>query len=890
MTARPPFARMLLAVLFLCGLSLAARPVGAQNPAHNLFGAEQTLAPAPANPLALRARGASLNLAEVEQARRALAAGQAPAALSLNLFADTQLVAHWERVDAALGGYSLAGTIAGSPYSEIHLSVSGGAFFASLNSAQGLFEITAPDGKTSQIVQLDPSRFPNEDETVPTLPVAQIAAQPDVAVGPGSVDDGTRIDVYVGYTTAAKNARGGQATLLSMINTAISETNTGYANSGISQRVVLVGADEYAYDDTALNWNAALSNWSNPGDPVFSPAHTLRQINKADEMVLLVSDPVYCGLGYLMTTPSVGFASFAFSVVAQGCTTGYYSFAHEMGHNMGAHHDRYSAGASQVAFPYAYGFWINNPATGHFDWRTIMAYNVPISYGYNATRVNYWSNPNINYNGEPTGKIISDPASAYNALVLNNTAPFVAQFRDGAAPAAPGGLVASLIAVNSAQLNWSFSGSDVWLFRIERASLAAEDWAQIGSVPAAQLSYSDATFVSGSSVRYRVLADNGNGRSASNIAVPIFPIFPAPSGLAVTPSAPYTAKLDWSNNSSLADALVVQRALTGSASWANITSLSSTAVSYTDPAVPDGRSYQYQVVASYNASPFASNVATLVALPATPAGLTLTGLGSSSVQLDWSLASGAQDSLLIERKPLSGTFSMLSMAAANALTFTDTTLPASADTQYRVVAHNARGDMPSSTVTLPAAPANLRPVYPAAAPHTIELAWSDASNAETGYSLETSSNGGTDWALAASPSANAHAYSHNTGSCSQTRQYRLRAVAAASQSAAVTAAAVTQPCAPVLTVITSSSSAFLFWPAVGAGATYNVYQWSSDSYYLLTQPALPAQTTLYILHNLIPNSSYQFYVQAVNAAGTAQSPAVTITTKTWDYFVPRVQR
>lgn len=878
-------AKILLVLLLLGGLAAAAGPVGAQNPIPELFQPESgAAAAAGVNPLALRGRAAAMNLGLVDGAQRALAAGQPAPALGLGLFADTHLVARFERTEAARGGgYSLAGSIEGSPASEIHLSVTQGAFFASINTGQALYRISAPDGRHSQIIQLDPARFSPEEELVPT-PSAAAPAQPAAQAGPSSVDDGSRIDVYVGYTTAAKNAAGGQATILSLINTAISETNTGYANSSVQQRVVLVGADEYAYNEAGFSWNATLDRWQDPNDSVFGPAHILREIHQADEMVLLVSDPAYCGMAYLMTTPSTSFASNAFALVNQDCATGYYSFAHEMGHNMGAHHNRQDAGGAG-AYDYAYGFWIKNPANNDlYDWRTIMAYGAPSMFGA-TLRVNHWSNPNINYNGQPTGLDIADPASAYNALALNNTAPYVAQFRDGAAPAAPTGLRCTPLTAHSVRLDWNATGSDLWQFHIERASAAAEDWEEIANLPATEHSYTDAASVNG--LRYRVLADNGNGRAVSN---PITFSFAGPDNLAVTPLSPYTARLDWNNKSTLPNALVVQRALAGSTGWVPLASLPATAVSYTDASVPDEQGYQYQVVAFYSGGSVLSNTAALPAFPSAPAGLTLSGLAGGLVQLDWSLAAGTQESLVIERRPLNGVFSAVGSTTPGAFRYVDPTLPATGDFQYRVVARNARADRPSAVTTLPAAPTHLHPVYPGSA-NSIQLAWNDNSTVETGYTVEVSSNAGASWAVESNPAAGAGAYLDQTGSCNQTRLYRLRAVAAASQSAAIQTSGVTPPCQPLPGANAGSRTILLSWPAAGAGVTFNIYYFDAGStFVLLTPTGLPANSTTYFIGRLQPRLGYIFRVEAVNAAGRITSNDIFVTTLKQDFLFPLFAR
>ena len=100
-------------------------------------------------------------------------------------------------------------------------------------------------------------------------------------------------------------------------------------------------------------------------------------------------------------------ASTAFAVVHYSCATGYYSFAHELRHLMGARHDRRRL--DHVAFRDGHGF----QHTASPAWRTVMAYDCTGG----CSRLQYWSNPNVNYSGQAMGTTGQD-----NARVLNGTA------------------------------------------------------------------------------------------------------------------------------------------------------------------------------------------------------------------------------------------------------------------------------------------------------------------------------------------------------------------------------------------------------------------------------------------------------------------------------------
>jgi hypothetical protein len=107
--------------------------------------------------------------------------------------------------------------------------------------------------------------------------------------------------------------------------------------------------------------------------------------------------------------------------------TGYYSFGHELGHNMGLNHARPDP-TGPGAFAYSYGY--KNPGDA---FRTVMAYCCGYETGAcrsGCPRVLHFSNPNVLYGGNPTGVSDAQPtASAFNALSLNNTRVTVANWR-----------------------------------------------------------------------------------------------------------------------------------------------------------------------------------------------------------------------------------------------------------------------------------------------------------------------------------------------------------------------------------------------------------------------------------------------------------------------------
>ena len=181
----------------------------------------------------------------------------------------------------------------------------------------------------------------------------------------------------------------------------IDETNQGYVNSGIPLRIKAhcpqkVDIAESGDASQLLN---ALTNL-NGGN-----YETTR--DGADAAALIVLNLDYCGVAWLNTISS----GKTFSVTAKSCATGYYSFGHEIGHNIGAHHN--PEVATNNAFPYGRGHLIEQ-GTAATGYRTIMAY---YKAGY-RTRVNYWSNPSINYPLTGTATGVAEVSN--NAAVLTS--------------------------------------------------------------------------------------------------------------------------------------------------------------------------------------------------------------------------------------------------------------------------------------------------------------------------------------------------------------------------------------------------------------------------------------------------------------------------------------
>lgn len=279
-----------------------------------------------------------------------------------------------------------------------------GFYAALIYGPDAVYEIV-PRGDKHFLVELDQTRFP---ECGGGIKGDEGGVRPTASRNLAGFDSGDRIDVLVVYTTATKNILGGDAQAQAHAQAAIDAANTAYINSKIRQRLRMVHSQEYLYTETT-SASTDLSNLRNDASIA-----TLRNAHNADLVSEISEVSGVCGIGYLMGA-ATGNQNNAFTVTARSCAVGNLSFAHELGHNMGSQHN--PENGSGPTFPYGFGHYVNG------SYRTVMSYVDPCTSG--CTRVAYFSNPNVIFNGAATG--INNARD--NARSINNTADAIAGYR-----------------------------------------------------------------------------------------------------------------------------------------------------------------------------------------------------------------------------------------------------------------------------------------------------------------------------------------------------------------------------------------------------------------------------------------------------------------------------
>jgi hypothetical protein len=279
--------------------------------------------------------------------------------------------------------------------------------------ADGKFFSVKPLGAgLHAIIREDESKFPPEHppsfkkiEEKAGSPENRMDVKPHTlggAAGPWVVR------VLVAYTPEANST---VADMNGVIQLAVAETNQSYQNSKINLRAELADSYQVSYSESP-DFDTNLNDFAGKSDGKMDEVHGRRDQSKADICVLLIKNDAYCGLADAIMAKEDS----AFAAVCVNCATGYYSFAHEIGHLQGARHNP-EMDPTTSPFQYGHGYYYE-PA----KWRTIMSYACPS----NCTRLPFWSNPSINNAGHPMGTA----GTHDNARVLNETAPIITAFRN----------------------------------------------------------------------------------------------------------------------------------------------------------------------------------------------------------------------------------------------------------------------------------------------------------------------------------------------------------------------------------------------------------------------------------------------------------------------------
>ena len=611
------------------------------------------------------------------------------------------------------------GTVELRDDSEVMLTLRDGFMAGTIRLGGEVYEVR-PTAEGHVVERIDPSSFPAcaGAAEVPA-PSEEIAGLEPAALDRGGFSFSTGgagqrdalavsiIDLLSVYTPQARAAVGGTGQIVALIQAAVDAANQAFANSRVNAVYRLVKTAEVAHDD-AGNLSTDLG-WVRSDATVAS----LRNQSGADMVSLVVENGAgYCGMGYAMAPVSANFAAYAFQVTARNCALGNMTLAHEHGHNLGMQHDAANGPApASAAFPWAYGYLVN----GVF--RTVMSYSTECPNG--CARVPYFSNPDVSYQGYPTGVANSSD----NARVANATAALVAGFRSLTAPTgpvAPSGLTATAASPSQINLTWVDASSDETGFRVE-GSRDGVSFSAVVTMGAGRTAYSVTGLSASTLYTFRVRAYNTVGESAnSNLASATtqgLPVPSAPTGLSASVAGDTQINLSWTDTASNEDGFKLERSAGGGA-FVQIANLLSGVTTYANSGLTPGTAYTYRVRA-YNAggdSGFSNTGTASTTAPsgpalAPPAGFRGTPLyaGSTLVaaRLAWTDGQG-ETSYRVERCKAASLTATCSFATLRSLTANSTSLVdtgvygAKGIYKYRIRSENgnASSDWSETTVNM----------------------------------------------------------------------------------------------------------------------------------------------------------------------------------------------
>jgi hypothetical protein len=273
--------------------------------------------------------------------------------------------------------------------------------------------------------------FPDEQPPIPTPFELQMEAALNADPLPDVAPDTTIvIDVMIVWSQQAQNRYGSFANAQAQAVAAVASKNQSLANSlvgHVQHRLVAWGLAAYVEgSNNALSWLYAnangLTNTLSPGPNNW--IRTTRLASGADLVSIFTNDGA-CGLGYLNSVMQT-----AMSQSEAGCAVSNLTYAHETGHNEGMQHDPVAVCGQPTCNGDNYGH--NTSA-----WRTAMSYG-------GQPRIRWFSNPDVLYNGVPTGIL----GSRNNARVIRDRALAVSNFLPTASRRRPSSVVRPQAAQN----------------------------------------------------------------------------------------------------------------------------------------------------------------------------------------------------------------------------------------------------------------------------------------------------------------------------------------------------------------------------------------------------------------------------------------------------------
>lgn len=264
-------------------------------------------------------------------------------------------------------------------------------------------------------------------------------------------------------------------------------------------------------------------------------------------------------------------------------------------------------------------------------------------------------------------------------------------------PAAPTGLTVSLVGNTQANLAWADNATDETGYQIDVRLGSSTAWTPLITLPADSTTYTHTGLLDGVTYAYRIRAvrntDNITSAYTATASVntsltttPLAPTNPVAVGL-----YPTQIQLSWTDGAHNESGYQLERSTASGSGFSLLTTLGAGANGYIDSNLPDGTRYYYRVRAinSLGNSAYSSVVFGITPLNA-PDEFYITSTSPTAIAMVWNDNAANESGYAVERSLTSGSgFSQIATTAANATSYTDSTVVNGTRYYYRVRAVNA---------------------------------------------------------------------------------------------------------------------------------------------------------------------------------------------------------
>lgn len=392
--------------------------------------------PAPNYPGALRQRRVRVDADALEQLLASEDGGFPADALTVELFpgeAWPLTVERWTRTGER--SFTASGSVSRRRIARWSMAVRGGVVRLNLRPGDGTVLSLLHDPQGNPLaVQTRPhpgGRCGNEliEPAAPHLNRSHgppSGAEPPVLVPKMDIV----LQLLVTATPDAIVQLGGGLAARTAVELAVEEANDVFDNSNVDAVWELEAVVQVDYDESGNSHGTHLDRLTDASDGFIDEVHEWRGATGADFVVLLVNDTdptpapgggtnFVFGVAWVQPPPPSPWPG-PFSTVDQAAMVGNLTLPHELGHNMGINHDLASNPSAPPINQDAYGWLYTGLTQGAL--RTVMGTG-------GATRIPFYSNPLVLFDGFPTGQassIFSTGADA--ALAMNGNLFLYSQF------------------------------------------------------------------------------------------------------------------------------------------------------------------------------------------------------------------------------------------------------------------------------------------------------------------------------------------------------------------------------------------------------------------------------------------------------------------------------